>query len=330
MASSITTRALFHETFPEAQLSPSVFDASHHTTIQFDQRLSVDAALFLLAGDLGRELHLCHSIVLRSHEPSRYFLIYEILKALIKVSHETIILQVRPFVDTCTSTDAGQSSELAQAMGFEQTVKGVNVSAKIEFVLMNKLDDKVLLVIQVKSSLDRKAYMWQALAEVMIIAQHNKGSSYVCLTDGFSWQLFKAQKTNDTYLVTASTPFAMFDTALRTMASESVSALSMLFSVMFRDKLVPTAEEIASAYEAVDDKLQKQTDFAASSLLEMMRAKEEAVKAKEEAVKAKKEAVKAKEEPPEAVKLREDIVQLKKRVSELEGPNDNQRQKTDS
>lgn len=80
----------------------------------------------------------------------------------------------------------------------------------------------------------------------------------------------------------------------------------MLFSVMFQDQLVPTAQEIASAYEAVDNKLQKQTDFAASSLIQMLRAKEE------------------------AVQLREENVPLKKRVSELEGPSDNQRKKSDS
>lgn len=302
MSNNITTRALFKKRFPDAELSQSVFDASHHTTLQFDKRLSVDAVLFLLAGDLGRELHLCHSIVLRSHEQSRYFLIYEILKALIKMSHGTIILQVRPFVDT--STDTGQSSELAQAMGCEQTVKGIIVSAKMDFVLTNKLDDKVLLAVHVKPSLCPEAYMWQALAEAVIIAQHNEGSGYVCLTDGFSWKLFKAQKETDKYLVTASHCLTMFKAGLGTAASETVSALSMLFSVMFRDQLFPAVDEIASAYAAVDSKLQIQTDFAACSLLEIVKAEEEAMQAKEE------------------------CVRLKKRVSELEG--DSQRKKTHS
>lgn len=209
MASSITNRALFHEKFPEAQLSPSVFDASHDTTLQFDKRLSVEAVLFLLGGVLGRELHLCDSIVLRSHEQSRYFLVYEILKALIKISYGTIILQVRPVVvtsaDTSTDTSADtsaetstadtcQTSEPSQVSGHEQTIKGTKVSAKIEFVLTNNLDDKVLLAVEVKPSLYPNTHKWQALAEVLIMAQHNKGSGYVCLTDGFCWQLFKAQK----------------------------------------------------------------------------------------------------------------------------------------
>ena len=69
----------------------------------------------------------------------------------------------------------------------------------------------------------------------------------------------------------------MFDSALSTKASDTVSALSMLFSVMFRDQLFPSAEEIASAYAAVDSKLQKATDLAASSIVEMMKLRESAL-----------------------------------------------------
>ena len=286
MASNITTRVLFEQRFPDTELSESVFDASHHTALRFDKQLSFDAAMYLLAGDMGRQLHLCQSIVLHSHEQSRYFLIYEILKALIKFSHGTIMLQVRPVVDTSTA-DTGQGSELAQAIGYEQTIKGTKVSAKIEFVLTNKRDDKILVAIEVKPTLYPEAYMWQALAEAVIIAQHNEGTGYVCLTDGGEWKLFKAQKQNDKYLVTASKSLTMFDSALTTKASDTLSALSMLCSVMFRDQLLPSAEEIASAYAAVDSKLQKETDLAASSVAEVM-------------------------------KLREESARLRKRVSELE------------
>ena len=134
--------------------------------------------------------------------------------------------------------------------------------------------------------------MWQALAEAVIIAQHNEGSGYVCLTDGGEWKLFKAQKEDGKYLVTASKSLTMFDSALTT---DTVSALSMLFSVMFRDQLLPTAEEIASAYAAVDSKLQKETDLTTSSVAEVM-------------------------------KLREESARLRKRVSELE--NDTSHKKT--
>ena len=126
MASNIITRVLFEQRFPDAELSESVFDASHCTALCFDKQLSFDAAMYLLAGEMGRQLHLCQSIVLHSHVQSRYFLIYEILKALIKFSHGTIMLQVRPVVDISTAT-TGQSSELAQAIGYEQTIKGTKV-----------------------------------------------------------------------------------------------------------------------------------------------------------------------------------------------------------
>ena len=42
---------------------------------------------------------------------------------------------------------------------------------------------------------------------------------------------------------------------LTTKASDTMSAVSMLFSVRFRDQLFPRAQEIASAYAAVDAKL---------------------------------------------------------------------------
>ena len=136
----------------------------------------------------------------------------------------TSMLQLRPVVDMST-VSTGQSSELAQA-----TIKGTKVSAKMEFVLTK--DDKVLLAIIVKPTLYPEAFMWQALAEAMIIAQHNSGSGYVCLTNGFEWKLFKAQKLKDKFLVTASKSLTMFDSALTTNASSVVSALFMLFSVI--------------------------------------------------------------------------------------------------
>ena len=52
----------------------------------------------------------------------------------------------------------------------------------------------------------------------------------------------------------------------------------MLFSVMFQDQLLPSAEEIASAYAAVDSKLQKETDLAASSVVEVMKLREESAR----------------------------------------------------
>lgn len=47
----------------------------------------------------------------------------------------------------------------------------------------------------------------------------------------------------------------MFGSVLTTKASDTMSAVSMLFSVRFRDQLFPRAQEIASAYAAVDAKL---------------------------------------------------------------------------
>lgn len=103
----------------------------------------------------------------------------------------------------------------------------------------------------------------------------NSRNGYVCLTNGFGWKLFKAQKLKDKFLVTASKSLTMLGSALTTNASSTVSALSMLFSVIFRDHLFPSAQEIASAYAAVDGKLRKATVLAASSIVEVMNLREE-------------------------------------------------------
>lgn len=258
MASNVRSQQDFERMFPDADVEAAAIDPAIKSNETHFTGPLLDAAVVIewLSGDLGMQLHTCRRMLIRSHEHSRYMLVYELLKAFVSYSSGRLLLKVNTNLEP--HEDPEEIDHHGLEVGFEHTVKGNGATARIEFVIFDKKTSAILLSVEVKPSIYPTESIWQTLAELMVSAGHNDADSHSCVTDGFEWRFFRVQKKEGRWCIYGSKPISIFDSALYTKKNDTILGFSTLFSVLFPNQRLPSKQELLSARDAFQRDMQEQ------------------------------------------------------------------------
>ena len=268
MASNVRSQQDFERTFPDASVEAAAIDPAIRSTEPRFTGPLLDHAVVIewLSGDLGVQLHTCRKMLIQSHEHSRYMLIYEVLKTFVKYSSGRLLVKVNTNLEPHEDSGLLPDSELE--VGFEHTIKGSGAKARIEFIIFDKKARTALLSIEVKPSIYSTEDVWQTLAELMILAGHNDTDSHSCMTDGFEWRFFRAQKKEGRWCISGSRPLSMFDSALYTKKVDTVLGFSVLFSVLFPQQQLPSKQQLISTQKAFELDMKQQAAASIEAIVQ--------------------------------------------------------------
>ena len=259
MASNIDSRKAFSNKFPDVRLDVSVHNPTASSNVKCSGMLDYEVLLDWLSGEMGCQLKLTQHITQLSHEKSRYFYVYEVLKSFARFSQGRLLLQLK----NDEIADQGLLDS-GQVIHYERRLAGRHkMPATIEFIVVNREEpDNILLTIEVKENIANEAYLWQTLAELISASDHKDSGTCAALTDAFNWRFFESKRENDCWVIHSSRSLAMFDLDLNAVETTN-EAFSLVFSHLFPGQDFPDLAKLRQVNEAAEQAMKRAANVLA-------------------------------------------------------------------